>query len=54
MHYEEIGALAREFTGCDAVVYYEALLRMQEQTAAFIDVISDMSHSGKLKAGSDS
>ena len=38
VHYEEIGALAREFTGCDDVVYYEALLRSPETAAQSEDL----------------
>ena len=38
VHYEEIGALARELTGCDDVVYYPALLRSPETASASEDL----------------
>ena len=38
LHYEEIGALARELTGCDAVLYYPALLRDPQAAATSEDL----------------
>lgn len=37
-HYDEIGDLARELTGCDAVLYYPALLRSPESARASADL----------------
>ena len=38
LHYEEIGALTRAQTGCDAVIYYPALIRNPESAARFEDL----------------
>ncbi|MEM9177566.1 MAG: hypothetical protein AAGC67_20305 [Myxococcota bacterium] len=37
-HYDEIGQLARELTGCDATLYYPALVRSPETAARSADL----------------
>ena len=38
LHYDEIGALARELTGCDAVLYYPALVRNEANARRSADL----------------